>query len=211
MTPSVYAFDASIGSLIAHLLDPYLTYLCTPFPHPLTTRDLSTPSSVRRFEVSSCKPTSRDLPSSLVQHRGATVDTYFYLIILNLTLTGFHLQQCSGRQSSEFVITARKRVTKTSFERSLWTDSLDFCFINTSGGSNHIPFPSLVECQFVVAGFFVFAVNQVIINELRYCIADSSGSFNIREAIFLFHFSPYIIANGPIKQSLQMRSDTAIP
>jgi len=76
LTPSVYAFDASIGSLIAHLLDPYLTYLCTPFPHPLTTRDLSTPSSVRRFEASSCKPTSRDLPSSLLQHRGATVDAY---------------------------------------------------------------------------------------------------------------------------------------
>ena len=79
MTPSVYAFDASIGSLIAHLLDPYLTYPCTPFPHPLTTRGLSTPSSVRRFEVSSCKPTSRDLPSSLVQHRGATVDSYFLI------------------------------------------------------------------------------------------------------------------------------------
>jgi hypothetical protein len=27
---------------------------------------------VRRFEARSCKPTSRDLPSSLVQHRGAT-------------------------------------------------------------------------------------------------------------------------------------------
>ena len=97
MTPSVYAFDASIGSLIAHLLDPYLTYPCTPFPHPLTTRDLSTPSSVRRFEVCSCKTTSRDLPSSLVQHRGATVDAYFYLIILDLTLTDFHLPTvCCG-------------------------------------------------------------------------------------------------------------------
>jgi hypothetical protein len=79
LTPSVYAFDASIGSLIAHLRDPYLTYPCTPFPHPLTTRGLSTPSSVRRFEVCSCKPTSRNLPSSLVQPRGATVLAYFLI------------------------------------------------------------------------------------------------------------------------------------
>jgi hypothetical protein len=89
LTPSVYAFDASIGSLIAHLLDPYLTYLCTPFPHPLTTRGLSTPSSVRRFEVCSCKPTSRDLPSSLVQPRGATVLTYFLMVSKGIILTAY--------------------------------------------------------------------------------------------------------------------------
>jgi hypothetical protein len=37
---------------------------------------------VRQFEARSCKPTSRDLPSSLVQHRGATVLAYSSLVYL---------------------------------------------------------------------------------------------------------------------------------
>jgi len=39
--------------------------------------------SLRRFEANSCKPASRDLPSSLVQPRGTLVEQYFGISYLH--------------------------------------------------------------------------------------------------------------------------------
>jgi len=50
------------------LLDPYLTDSSPPFPSTLTTKALDL-RSLWWFEVRSCKPTSRGLPSSLMKHR----------------------------------------------------------------------------------------------------------------------------------------------
>jgi hypothetical protein len=50
------------------LLDSHLTKCCSAFSSTLTTRTLN-PRSLRRFEVCSCKPTSRGPPSSSMKHR----------------------------------------------------------------------------------------------------------------------------------------------
>jgi hypothetical protein len=53
------------------LSESHLTDFSPPFPTTLTTGTLD-PRRLWRFEACSCKPTSRDLPSSLVKHQSRT-------------------------------------------------------------------------------------------------------------------------------------------
>ena len=74
LAPSELAFDASIGSLIAHLLDSYLTYLVRLFLN--AHHRAFSHSSLRRFEICTCMPISEGLPPSLLQPRDAKVPTF---------------------------------------------------------------------------------------------------------------------------------------
>ena len=64
LTSSYRTFDASVRSLIAHLLGPHLTSLTMPFPQRSRPQPLCR-SRLGRFDDSPCRASPRGLPSSL--------------------------------------------------------------------------------------------------------------------------------------------------
>ena len=105
-----------------------------PFPSTLTTLALYQ-SSLRWFEACSCKLTSRDLPSSLVQPRGALTNR-------NLQSSGYAPSEMSADPPSFRVIFGCSSMLSSFLEESLGC-MRPLCYVSTRnhGSRAQVPRP----------------------------------------------------------------------